>query len=75
MDRRDEVAIAWRLFQLNWIPLTLMSAALALAVAFTRFSIEPVGLAVSLGFVAIYAGFGYANAHSPVRRDPRAYLD
>ena len=29
------------------------------------------GLAVSLGFVAIYAGFAYANARSPVRRDPQ----
>ena len=71
MERRDEVATAWRLLQLNWIPLALMSAALALAVACTRFSIEPVGLAVSLGFVAVYAGFGYANARSPVRRDPQ----
>ncbi len=71
MERRDEVATAWRLLQINWIPLALMSAALALAVACTRFSIEPVGLAVSLGFVAVYAGFGYANARSPVRRDPQ----
>jgi hypothetical protein len=71
MDRRDEVATAWRLLQLNWILLALMSATLALAVTFTRFSIEPVGLAVSFGFVAIYAGFGHANARSPVRRDPQ----
>jgi hypothetical protein len=48
-----------------------MSAALALAVALTGFSIELSGLAVSLGFVGVYAGFAYANAYSAVRRDPQ----
>ena len=47
---RDDVTAAWRLFQLNWIPLAGMGAALALALALTRFSIEASGLAVSLGF-------------------------
>jgi hypothetical protein len=68
---RDDVETAWRYLQLNWILIAAMSAALALAVATTAFSIEPVGLAVSLGFVAIYAGFAHANARSSTRRDPQ----
>ena len=48
-----------------------MSAALALSVAFTAFSIDLRGLLVSLGFVAVYAGFAHANAGSARRRDPQ----
>ncbi len=70
MDEHD-VAVGWRRFQRNWIPIGLMSAALALSVAWTRFSIELSGLAFSLGFVALYAGFAYANAYSRRRRDPQ----
>jgi hypothetical protein len=66
-----DVALGWRRFQRNWVMIGLMSVALALSVALTRFSIELSGLAVSLGFVAIYAGFAYANAYSPSRRDPQ----
>jgi PAP2 superfamily len=69
--RTEEVEAAWRLFRLNWIPLALMGAALALGVAFSRFSIEWSGLVFSLGFVAVYAGFAHANAGSPSRRDPQ----
>src|SRR5262249_14041499 len=66
-----EVETAWRFFLLNWIMLGAMSAALALAIAFTDFSIGLPGLAVCIGFVAVYAGFAHANARSPVRRDPQ----
>jgi hypothetical protein len=70
MDEHD-IAVGWRRLQRNWIAIALMSAALALSVALTRFSIEPWGLAFSLGFVTLYAGFAYANAHAPQRRDPQ----
>jgi PAP2 superfamily len=66
-----EAESAWRLFRLNWIVLALMGAALALGVALTDFSIERSGLVVSLGFVAVYAGFAHANARSARRRDPQ----
>ena len=68
---RADVEIAWRFFRLNWILLGLMSVALGLAVAVSDFSIELAGLLVSLGFVAIYAGFAHANARSAKRRDPQ----
>ncbi len=66
-----EVRTAWRFFLLNWIPLALMSAVLALSVAFTTFSIDLPGLIFSLAFVAVYAGFAHANARSDKRRDPQ----
>jgi hypothetical protein len=67
----SEVEAAWRLLRLNWIMLGAMSAALVLALAVTDFSIGLPGLAVCLGFVAVYAGFAHANARSPARRDPQ----
>jgi PAP2 superfamily len=68
---RQDIELAWRFLNLNWILLALMSAALGLSVALTDFSIEPSGLLVSAGFVAVYAGFAHANAHSAKRRDPQ----
>jgi hypothetical protein len=70
MERTD-FAAAWRYFGLNWIPIGLIGAALTAGVLFTDFSIEPGGLAFSLAFVAVYAGFGYANSRAPARRDPQ----
>jgi hypothetical protein len=69
--REQEVAAAWRFLWFNWILLGLMGAALALAIAFTNFSIDLPGLLFSLGFVAVYAGFAHANARSVTRRDPQ----
>jgi hypothetical protein len=68
---RQDIELAWRFLNLNWILLALMSAALGLSVAVTDFSIDPAGLSVSAGFVAIYAGFAHANARSAKRRDPQ----
>jgi membrane-associated phospholipid phosphatase len=68
---KTEVATAWRLFLFNWIVLAPMGIALALSVLLTAFSIDLAGLIVSLGFVAIYAGFAQANALSAKRRDPQ----
>jgi hypothetical protein len=65
---------AWFYFQVNWIPIALMAVTLSAGLTITNFRIGPVGLAVTLGFVAIYAGFAYANARSPVRRDPQVML-
>ena len=48
-----------------------MSAALTCAAVASDFSIELIGLAISLTFVALYAGFAYANAWSQARRDPQ----
>jgi hypothetical protein len=70
MDKQ-EVQSAWRLFVLNWLPLGAMGVALALSLAFSRFSIDLPGFILLSGLVALYGGFAYANANSPRRRDPQ----
>lgn len=69
--RHHDLEPAWRFFQLNWVPIGLMGIALSVSLALTSFRIGLPGLVVTFGFVAIYAGFAYANARSPVRRDPQ----
>ena len=69
--RGDDVETAWRYFQINWIPLGLMTAALGVSLAVTDFKLGLGGIIVTVGFIAIYAGFAYANARSAKRRDPQ----
>jgi hypothetical protein len=68
---RDDVGTAWRFFQLNWIPIALMAVSLGLSLALSDFRIGLAGALVTFAFVAVYAGFAYANARSPKRRDPQ----
>ena len=68
---QQDVERAWRFFQLNWILIALMGATFSAGLALTDFRIGLAGLIVTLGFVAVYAGFAYANARSAVRRDPQ----
>lgn len=63
-----QAAIAWRLFELNWIPLGAMGAALALCLIVTDFSLEPLGAITSFGLVMLYAVLAYRNPKS-TRRD------
>jgi hypothetical protein len=69
--QRDDVETGWRFFQFNWLPIALMAVTLAASLALTNFSIGLAGLIVTFGFVAVYAGFAYANARSAERRDPQ----
>jgi hypothetical protein len=71
MMQGQDVAQAWRYFGLNWQPISLMGAALMASLALTDFKIGLAGLLLTLGFVALYAGFAYANARSAKRRDPQ----
>jgi len=66
-----EAALAWRLFEANWIPIGAMCAVVALVLMTTDFSFTLGGTAFSFGFVAVYGGFAYYNAHAPHRRDPQ----
>jgi len=68
---RGEVEAAWRFLKLNWLLAGAMAAALAVSLVFTDFTIGLPGIAISVGFVAVYGGFSYANARSPKRRDPQ----
>jgi len=66
-----EIESAWRLSTLNWALGGAMAAALAASLALTDFSLALPGIAVALGYIAVYGGFGCANARSPKRRDPQ----
>jgi len=66
-----DVEAAWRFLLVNWIFVGCMGVVLALSLAFTNFSLELTGLAISIAYVGLYAGFAHANAVSPKRRDPQ----
>ena len=67
----QDVERAWHYFQINWIPIVLMGVALSASLMLTDFRIGLAGALVTAAFVGVYAGFAYANARSPVRRDPQ----
>ncbi len=71
ITQQDDIDAAWRFFLVNWIVVGAMGAALALSLAVTGFSIDLMGLAVSVGYVGLYGGFAHANARSTRRRDPQ----
>ena len=48
----SNAGLAWRLFHLNWIPITVMGGVLLLGVAFWGFSFEPVALAIPTAIAA-----------------------
>ncbi len=67
----QDVERAWQYFQFNWIPIALMGVALSGGLMLTNFRIGLTGALVTAAFVAVYAGFAYANTRSPTRRDPQ----
>jgi hypothetical protein len=71
MQQGQDVERAWRYFQFNWIPIALMAVALSIGLMLANFRIAPLGALVTGTFVAVYAGFAYANARSLTRRDPQ----
>lgn len=66
-----QVERAWSFLLINWLMIGVMAAALALGVAVTNFSLAWPGLAIGLGYAAVYGGFAHANACSAKRRDPQ----
>jgi len=53
---------AWRLFQLNWIPIAAMAAVVLIGGALCGFTIAPVGLGITLGIVIVFALIAYLYA-------------
>ncbi len=51
----SDARLAWRLFNLNWIPIAAMSSVLLLAVLFGGFTLEPVSLGVMSGMAGQFA--------------------
>jgi len=54
--------MAWRLFQLNWIPIAAMGLVVLLGGALSGFTIEPVALGITLGIAAGLALIAYLYA-------------
>jgi hypothetical protein len=67
----SETRVAWRLFNLNWIPIAGMGVILLLAIALTDFSFEPIAfgvtsaVAVSLALIAYLYSFSSAGLADP----------
>ena len=51
--------MAWRLFQLNWIPIAAMGTVALLGGALCGFTIAPVGLGMTLAIAAVLALIAY----------------
>jgi membrane-associated phospholipid phosphatase len=63
---------AWRLFQVNWIPIAAMGGVLLLGVAFYGFSFEPIALAIPTAIAVALALTAYLYAFAKAdRADPK----
>jgi membrane-associated phospholipid phosphatase len=66
-----DTRLAWRTFNLNWLPIALLGVALLLAIGRTHFSLEPVAfgvaaaIAFSLALIAYTHSFLRAEAADP----------
>src|SRR5947209_388340 len=70
-ETAPEAALAWRLFEVNWLPIVAMAVALVLGVWATGFSLTPGSVAITLAIAATYTAFAYYNAKAPHRGDPQ----
>jgi membrane-associated phospholipid phosphatase len=62
MTDRD-VCLCWRIFNLNWLPIAAMGGVLLLAVALTKFSIEPVAFGITMAIAVALASIAYLYRH------------
>jgi len=68
----SNACIAWRLFNLNWIPIAAMGGVLLLGVALWGFSIEPVAFAIPIAIAVALALTAYLYAFAKAdRADPK----
>ena len=61
--KSDEASLAWRILNLNWLPIALLSAALLSAIVYSDFSLEPIGFGVLMAIAISLATIAYAYAH------------
>ncbi|WP_315769001.1 phosphatase PAP2 family protein [Bradyrhizobium sp. SZCCHNR2012] len=69
----NDGALAWSLFRLNWLVLTVLLAVFDLCLMMTDFRIQSLGYLVVLGVAAIYGVTGHLNAQSAHRAQPRLF--
>jgi membrane-associated phospholipid phosphatase len=60
-DRDSE--LCWWIFNLNWIPVAIMGGVLLLAVALTKFSIEPLAFGIMMAIGLTLAVVAYLHVH------------
>ncbi|WP_300177175.1 hypothetical protein [Bradyrhizobium sp.] len=58
----SEATFAWRMFNLNWLPIVLMGAMLLGVVVCTDFSLEPVGFGVTIAIGISLVLIAYGSA-------------
>ncbi|BAM92021.1 hypothetical protein S58_60450 [Bradyrhizobium oligotrophicum S58] len=68
----DDVGLAWRTFNLNWLPVALLCAVLFGVIVWTDFSLEPTafGVAIAIAFVLAVIAYGSALIKRD-RADPK----
>jgi len=59
-----DVRIAWRLFQLNWLPIAAMGSLLALGILLTDLTLEPIAFGVTLMVAAVLIAVVYWHRHA-----------
>jgi membrane-associated phospholipid phosphatase len=67
-----EASLAWRWFNLNWLPVALLGASLSGTIVCTDFSLEPIafGVTIAIGLLLALIAYGSAFAQSELA-DPK----
>src|ERR1700760_3481309 len=58
----SDVRVAWRLFNLNWIPIAAMGSLLLLATVASNFSLEPMAFGITVAIAGAFGLIAYAYA-------------
>jgi len=65
-------SLAWRLFNLNWLPIGMMGAVLLAAISLTNFSVEPVAFGITVAIALSLALVAYRHHYAKSdRADPK----
>jgi PAP2 superfamily len=70
MEERETAAV-WNLFRLNWILICGVAIAFGLGLLLTDFQVRPQSYLIVLGVAGAYGSFGWRNAGSSTRQNPR----
>jgi membrane-associated phospholipid phosphatase len=67
-----DARLAWRLFNLNWLPVGLMGAVLLAVIGLTDFSIEPLAFGIPVAITLFLTLVAYRHRHAKAdRADPK----
>jgi hypothetical protein len=66
-----EAKAVWRFYRFNWLLIAAILMTFGLCLLLTDFYIQPRNYLVVFAIAAVYGGFGWYNAVSPTRQNPR----